>query len=436
MTRAERPEVRFRTRASVTDGDWDFRPLTNDRREKSVDPCKLSRALPGGCGPSGRTSPTRSSRTVDFARELTGDPEADGFWRHARLTAAAAADELLLATFRQLRAPTSDEGFASTLEEAAALVAYLDRNGVLRAPESFHHAPPPPVMDVRMQRVGRTRFGHATYPSPYVPPASIPGAARFARDTDNHLVHAWMLRQTVRAPWVVCLHGAGMGDPLADLFAFRAAYLHGCGFNVAIPVLPHHGPRGAGRFEVAFPTDDPAVNLHAAAQAIADVRALLAYIAACDEPAVLYGMSLGAYVAAAVTALDPTIAGVIAGVPVVDIADLMRTHAPSRFLHHPLFADFCTIAGQLDGVTSALGLPAPAPGPTTRAIWAGRADRLVRPAQVRRLAAKWGNPEVCWYQGGHMGFLASRPVHRHIAQALVESGIGEDHAGRLVAAVA
>ena len=56
------------------------------------------------------------------------------------------------------------------------------------------------------------------------------------------------------------------------------------------------------------------------------------------------GSRLGAYVAAAVAALEPSLAGVIVGVPVVDISDLMRTHAPSRFLHHPLFADFCTIA--------------------------------------------------------------------------------------------
>jgi pimeloyl-ACP methyl ester carboxylesterase len=375
------------------------------------------------------------NRTVGFARRLGREPDADGVLSRARLTAAAAADELLLATFRQLRAPTSDEHFASTLEEATGLVAYLDRNGVLAAPETFHRAPSPSVMTVRMRRVGRTRFGHATYPSPYAPDADVPGATRFARDTDNQIVHAWMLRQTVRAPWVVCLHGAGMGDPPADMIAFRAAYLHSCGFNVAIPVLPHHGPRGAGRFEVAFPTDDPAVNLHAAAQAIADVRALLAYIATCEEPAVLFGISLGAYVAAAVAALEPTLAGVIVGVPVVDISDLMRTHAPPRFLHHPLFADFCTIAEQLETATCALGLPAPTGGPKTRSIWAGRADRLVRPTQVRRLVAHWGSPDVCWYAGGHMGFLGSRVVRRHVSRALVDAGVGEDRDGRLAAVV-
>lgn len=374
-------------------------------------------------------------RTAGFAVGLGREPDADGVLRRAGLIAAAAGDELLLATFRQLRAPTSEEAFASTLEEAAALVAYLDRNGLLATPKTFHRAPPPAVMEARMRRVGRTRFGHATYPSPYRPESRVPGATRFASDTDNHVVHAWMLRQTVRAPWVVCLHGAGMGDPLADMFAFRAAYLHSCGFNVAIPVLPHHGPRGAGRFEVAFPTDDPAVNLHAAAQAIADVRALLAHIAISEEPTVLFGISLGAYVAAAVAALEPTLAGVIVGVPVVDIADLMRTHAPPRFLHHPLFGDFCAIAQQLDGVTSALGLPAPPENPKTRSIWAGRADRLVRPAQVERLVAHWGGPDVCWYAGGHMGFLTARSVRRHISQALVNAGIAEDHDGRLAAVV-
>jgi pimeloyl-ACP methyl ester carboxylesterase len=373
------------------------------------------------------------SRTVGFARGLQREPDADGALKRVRLTAAAAADELLLATFRQLRAPTSDENLASTLQEGADLAAYLERNGVLAAPETLHRVPPPAVIDVRMRRVGLTRFGHATYPSPYHPGPDVPGASRFARDTDNHIVHAWILRQTVRAPWVVCLHGAGMGDPPADIVAFRAGYLHSCGFNVAIPVLPHHGPRGTGRFEVAFPTDDPAVNVHAATQAIADVRSLLAYIAACEEPAVLFGISLGAYVATAVAALEPTLAGVIVGVPVVDIAALMRTHAPPRFLDHPRFDDFCTIAAQLETATSSLKLPAPAGGPGTRSIWAGRADRLVRPTEVQRLVTHWGGPDVCWYEGGHMGFLASRAVRHHVSRGLVDAGIGEDRNGRLVA---
>ena len=373
-----------------------------------------------------------AAATFDFARSLHSDQQAGGVLRQAGLVVAAGLDGLLLATFRQLRAPSSDDTFAAPLAEGAALIEYLDRNGVLADHESYHHAPSAATIDAVTRRVGRTRYGHATYPSPYRPERDVPGALRFEAETDNHVVHAWMLRQTVRAPWVVCLHGAGMGDPLADMVAFRAARLHRCGFNVAIPVLPHHGPRGAGRFEVAFPGEDPTKNFHAAAQAIADVRALLGYIDSCHERSVLYGISLGAYVAGAVAALEPTLAAVIVGVPVVDIADLMRTHAPSRFTRHPAFAEFCATASKLDEVTSALGLPPPADSLPKR-IWAGRADRLVRPSQVERLAARWNDAEVCWYSGGHMGFLTARAVHDYVARSLVDAGIAERAHGRLIA---
>ena len=180
------------------------------------------------------------SRTAGFARRL--HHESGGPLRHAGLVAAAAGDELLLAIFRQLRAPTSDTQFASSLDEAAALVERLDGDGVLAVPQRYHAAPDVPVIKVFARRVGRISFGHATYASPYQPDASVPGAVRFVSDTDNGTVHAWMLRQMFPAPWIVCVHGAGMGDPLADMVAFRAARLHGAGFNVAIPVLPHHGP--------------------------------------------------------------------------------------------------------------------------------------------------------------------------------------------------
>ena len=122
----------------------------------------------------------------------------------------------------------------------------------------------------------------------------------------------------------------------------------------------------------------------------------------------------------------------IVGVPVVDIADLMRTHAPPRFTRHPAFAEFCATAARLDAVTSALGLPPPADSLPKR-IWAGRADRLVRPSQVERLAAHWGGSEVCWYSGGHMGFLTARAVHDYIAQSLVDAGVAERTHGRLTA---
>jgi pimeloyl-ACP methyl ester carboxylesterase len=373
-----------------------------------------------------------ASSTIGFARSLNDDTHAGGRPRQVGLVAAAALDGLLLTTFRQLRAPSTDQSFEAPLAEASALIGYLDRHGVLAAPETYHRKPQAAAIEEVTRRVGCTRFGHATYPSPYRPDPEVPGALRFETETDNHVVHAWLLRQTMPAPWVVCLHGAGMGDPVADMFAFRAPRLHRSGFNVAIPVLPHHGPRGAGRFEVAFPSEDPTKNFHAAAQAIADVRALLAYIDSGQERVVLFGISLGAYVTAAVAALEPTLAGVIVGVPVVDIADLMRTHAPPRLARHAAFGQFCATAATLDAVTSAIGLPPPADSLPKR-IWAGQADRLVRPPQVARLVERWGEPDVRWYAGGHMGFLTARSVHNYITQSLVDAGVAERRHGRIVA---
>ncbi|HEY5011163.1 MAG TPA: hypothetical protein VIK61_00455, partial [Acidimicrobiia bacterium] len=90
---------------------------------------------------------------------------------------------------------------------------------------------------------------------------------------------------------------------------------------------------------------------------------------------------------------------------------------------------FCALAGRLDSVTSALGLPIPRTD--VRRIWAGRADRLVQPQHVERLVSHWGGPEICWYSGGHVGFLTAPVVHRHIERALVDSGVAEISRGTL-----
>ena len=382
-------------------------------------------------GTVGRDLTAAVSRTVGFAKELAADPRPASPLKRASLTASAAADELLLACFLQLHATMDDDSFASTLDESQQLVEYLEGRGCIRDPSSWHTPSAAAALTESARRVGHIRFSHATYASPYGPEADVPGAGRYAEHTRNETVHAWLLRQDRSAPWVVCVHGAGMGDPLADIMVFRATSLHAAGFNVAIPVLPHHGPRGAGRFTIAFPNDDPAMNLHGAAQAIADVRALLAYVAARDERAVLFGLSLGGYVAAAVAALEPTLAGIVVGVPVVDMADLMRTHTPARFARHPRYEDFVGLADRLDRVTSPLGLSSPAA--PVRRIWAGCADRLVRPEQVERLTEHWGTPSVSWYQGGHLGFFGAPTARRCVSDTLIECGVAMRHRGRVVA---
>ncbi|MGZ4755215.1 MAG: alpha/beta hydrolase [Acidimicrobiia bacterium] len=369
------------------------------------------------------------TRAVRYVQSLRSASAPTSLWTRVRLSASAVTDEALLTTFQVLRSPPDSDHFAERLDDARNLLDFLGTDTAAAGPVEYHQRPQPVAFSGAERRVGHVRFLHAQFLSGYAPTDATPGAARFRQQTGNRIVHAWVLAHVRPAPWIVCVHGAGMGDPLADIFAFRAGALHRAGFNVAIPVLPHHGPRGAGRLAVAFPTDDPVLNFHGAAQAIADVRAVLATIEPREEPAMLLGISLGSYVAAAVAALEPNLRGIVIGVPVVDLSELLVRHAPDRFTHHPLFRELRDASRALERYSSPLTLPVPAT--TVRRVWAGIGDRLVQPDQVARIVDHWGNTETCWYTGGHMGFLGLPRVGRFTHQAIVDAGLGELRGGCL-----
>ena len=358
-------------------------------------------------------------RTCEYARPLGSVQPPLGASVRARMIAAAVADELVITLMRQAMLPGGESAFAAGEAEAPELVDLLEQEGVLDDPASYHQAPHVPDLEWTSRSVMGRRFEQVTFRSPYAPPASVPGAIRYAQQTDNAVARAWMLRQTQSAPWVVCVHGAGMGDPLADLVLFRARTLHAQGFNVAIAVLPHHGPRGLSRFDGSFPSVDVVSNLHGASQAIADVRAVLAYVEARGERAALHGISLGSYVAASVAALEPRVRAVVVGVPVVNLARIMRLHTPEQRAQEPRFVEMLDHALALEGVTSPIRLGRPAT--PVRRIYAGRADRLVPADQVQELVEHWELDDATWYTGGHLAFMTSKTARRCLEDALVDA---------------
>ena len=134
-------------------------------------------------------------------------------------------------------------------------------------------------------------------------------------------------------PWVVWIHGAEQGGT-ADLFAFRARHLHEeLGLNVALPVLPQHGPRrDLGK---AWPGFDLLGNIATMMRAVSDVRLGASAGSADQQPTStsVVGMSLGGPVAALTAGLDDRVDSVVAMVPMLDahatIAHHMRrTGAP------------------------------------------------------------------------------------------------------------
>jgi len=51
-------------------------------------------------------------------------------------------------------------------------------------------------------------------------------------------------------------------------------------------------------------------------------------------------------------------------------------------------------------------------------IFAGLVDRWVRPGNVRSLWDHWDQPEICWYEGGHLSFAIEPSVRRFVRDAL------------------
>ena len=135
----------------------------------------------------------------------------------------------------------------------------------------------------------------------------------------------------------------------------------------------------------------------------------------------MYGISLGGYVTALVASLEQGLTCAILGVPVADLIELLGRHAGFRDDDPRRLT--VTSPSPSDGwcLPYRCSLRVPMRG---RFIYAGIADRLVHPReQVVRLWEHWGEPEIVWYHGGHIGFFQSRPVQQFIDAALVQSGL-------------
>jgi pimeloyl-ACP methyl ester carboxylesterase len=218
----------------------------------------------------------------------------------------------------------------------------------------------------------------------------------------------------------MCIHGYGCGVPRLDHAAFQVAWLHEeLGLNVLFPVLPLHGARKKGwQSGEGFFAGDVLDTLHAEAQAIWDMRRLLSWVRAQGCPSVgLYGLSLGAYNAALLAALEPNLAGVIAGIPAADFVRLGRLHS-SRVAQRAEEAglDWRDVY-RLYRTISPLALPCRVDR-ERRYMFAGLADRIVPRDQVRDLWRHWDRPRMIWYEGSHLSFPFEPAVRAFLQESL------------------
>lgn len=338
---------------------------------------------------------------------------------HSRMTPRVRRDALVDAAmyrFVTARARRTEPTLVARVDrEVDEALALFDERGWLAAPETYHEAPPPPEgVRVVRRRSGNLRYTAMSWLDGYAPRPEEPGAARFVEHRANRVARAVVLEhRSGDRPWVVCVHGFGMGHPGLDLRAFRALHLHrDLGLNLAFVTLPFHGRRNPGSPTSAppMPSADALDTLHGLTQAVWDVRQVLAHLRArTDMPISLMGLSLGGMVSGVVASVDQPDAALLL-VPAVDLPSLMADAAARVNLAANAEADLFARAQSLFAPVSPLRLT-PAVPVERRFIVAGTLDRFARPtSQAIALWRHWGEPALHWYHGGHVSLFWARDV--------------------------
>jgi hypothetical protein len=344
--------------------------------------------------------------------------------------ASVLLDELVLAFMASTRLDADASDFDRIADETRRANEMLEAAGIFDDPTRLHPAPPAPAVKIRARTYRGIRYQDVSFESGYQPVLDLPGTTRWQSTTSNQTAHAYVLRHREPRPWFVNLHGFGMGNA-SDLLALRALhYYRDLGLNVIQPVFPTHGPRSGGPDGEQALTLDYLNNLHSVSQAIWDARRIMAW-ARAEAGATsfaIHGVSMGGYLAALLAGLVDDLSCVIAGVPTVDLAWVMRRNVPDE--ERPILEERGLLGPMADRIhepISPLSFEPRLPK-DRRFVYAGVVDRVATPGQAHRLWKHWGKPRVLWYRGSHLGFAWSREVRKFIDDALVRSGVSRSAA--------
>ncbi|MEZ4215841.1 MAG: hypothetical protein R3E88_05135 [Myxococcota bacterium] len=339
-----------------------------------------------------------------------------------RLASKVAMDEALLASFHlRLDFPTGAR-LEQIVRETLALRERHAALGSRENPLAVHRTPPPlDAPRLAPARAAGRDFEHLAFESEWEPQVGEPGRERWLSHTANRTAHAYVVRSDPSAPWLVAINGYRMGLAPIDLRLFDPRlYVDRMGLNLAIPVLPLHGPRRIGRFSGdGYLDGDPVAFFHAECQAIWDLRRIVSWIRAQGGERIgVLGLSLGGYNCALLASVEEGLACAIAGIPVADFSRILWTHGPPWLMRAYEKAGLPReeIASLLAPVAPlALDPRVPREG---RAVFAGTGDRIVPPEHQRDLIAHWDPPARCWYQGGHVTFRLDPEVERLVRGVL------------------
>ena len=346
---------------------------------------------------------------------------------NARLGAEVGFDEAVLGLTNILMPPFERGDPGRIAREAAAAGELFEQQGWLADPVAYHVAPPALEDGDLTFRSGRTRgwgYEALSFHSGFEPVADCPGRDRYLSYENCRVGHAWVLRSTPDAPWLVCVHGLGMGYPIIDSTVFPVRQLHReLGLNLIFPTLPLHGPRK--RYAVSgrgILTGEVMDTVLALSQAIWDIRRVLSWVRRQNDtrPGVL-GASLGGYTSALLAGIENDLAGVVLAIPAPDLTALLWWHASAGSRRHAGRAGLTPERmARVMGVVSPLRV-APRVEAARRYIFAGLLDSLVPAVETLKIIEHWQDARIQWYPGAHLSFGLHPQVGQFLTMALNES---------------
>ena len=236
------------------------------------------------------------------------------------------------------------------------MVEYLEGVGVLADPASYHVAPLVPDLEWTSSAVIGRAFEQVTSTARTLPPHRCPvrpatrsrpttrsptrgRAARSPRPRGScaSMAPGWVIRSST-----LSCSAPTLSTARASTWPSRCCRITGHAAS--------HASRA--RFPASMSSRTCTARPRRSPTSVPSSR----YIAGPREPAALYGLSLGGYVAAAVAALEPSLRAVVVGVPVVNLARIMRTHTPQQSSQDPHYIEMFGRSADLEVVTSPIRL--------------------------------------------------------------------------------
>ena len=339
-----------------------------------------------------------------------------------------AVKAVLLSRSRASRARSTAEslGPRERAQALRAIATLYDRTEHFARPESFFGEArriTPIVTNVRTTKSAAVQ--DLGWPSER-PTFATELADRYLAPLENRTARARVFRGPgdphagTGRPAIVLIHGYMGGAMAFEERAWPIDALVRRGLDVALFVLPFHGPRGNGRRPM-FPGTDPRITVEGFRQAMFDLDALVGYLRDAGAPHVgAMGMSLGGYTTALAATTLAQLDFAAPFVPLASLADFARDDDrlvgtdEDRDEQHRLLENAYA-------VVSPLARPPRTPRERILVLGSER-DRITPITHAEKLAAHFGAPLVRM-PGGHLVQVGRGEGFRELLRMLGRTGV-------------